>query len=100
VQVSKPYQGISPRPPAPGSHLHSRSRAGFVAAIRAFDPARHPLCARHDLSFITQSAAQLLVTDIVIPGIAVIAIVAFTLEWPARFIERRFVPWADTSRRR
>ncbi|MDQ1194804.1 MULTISPECIES: hypothetical protein [Agrobacterium] len=100
--MSKPYQRISSRPPVPRSHPHPGSHAHFVAAIRAVDPDRHPGCARHVLGFITQSAAQLLVTvtDIVIPGIAVIAIVAFTPEWLARFIERRIVPWADTSRRR
>jgi len=42
-----------------------------------------------------QSAAQFLVTDVVIGGIAVIAIVAFALEWLARFTERRFVPRAE-----
>jgi taurine transport system permease protein len=47
-----------------------------------------------------QSAAQFLVTDIVIAGIVVIAIIAFALEWLARLIERRFVPWADPLRRR
>ncbi len=46
-----------------------------------------------------QSAAQFLVTDIVIAGIAVIAIVAFALEWVARWVERRFVPWANMSKR-
>jgi len=58
------------------------------------------VAATRGLGFMIQSAAQFLVTDIVIAGIAVIAVVAFALEWLARLIERRFVPWADTSRRR
>ena len=36
----------------------------------------------------SQSAARFLVTDSVIAGIAVIAIVAFAREWLARFTER------------
>jgi taurine transport system permease protein len=41
-----------------------------------------------------QSAAQFLVTDIVIAGIVVIAAIAFLLEILARLLERWFVPWA------
>lgn len=58
------------------------------------------VAATRGLGFMIQSAAQFLVTDIVIAGIAVIAVVAFALEWLARVIERRFVPWADPARQR
>ena len=44
--------------------------------------------ASRGLGFMILSAAQFLVTDIVLEGIAVIAIVAFALEWLARFVER------------
>ncbi|NTJ44893.1 ABC transporter permease subunit [Agrobacterium larrymoorei] len=44
------------------------------------------VAATRGLGFMIQSAAQFLVTDIVIAGIAVIAIVAIALEWLARFI--------------
>jgi taurine transport system permease protein len=57
------------------------------------------VAATRGLGFMIQSAAQFLVTDIVIAGILVIALVAFLLEWLARWSERRFVPWADASRR-
>jgi taurine transport system permease protein len=57
------------------------------------------VAATQGLGFMIQSAAQFLVTDIVIAGIVVIAIVAFALEWVARWAERRFVPWANVSRR-
>lgn len=56
------------------------------------------VAATQGLGFMIQSAAQFLVTDIVIAGIVVIAIVAFALEWIARWAERRFVPWAGVSR--
>lgn len=41
-----------------------------------------------------QSAAQFLVTDVVVMGILVIAIIAFALEFVIRRIERALVPWA------
>lgn len=46
------------------------------------------------IGFMIQSAAQFLVTDIVIAGIVVIALIAILLEFLARRIERRLVPWA------
>lgn len=52
------------------------------------------VAASQGLGFMIQSAAQFLVTDIVIGGIIVIAAIAFLLEILARLIERRFVPWA------
>jgi taurine transport system permease protein len=57
------------------------------------------VAATRGLGFMIQSAAQFLVTDIVIAGILVIALVAFLLEWLARWAERRFVPWANAARR-
>ena len=50
--------------------------------------------ARAGLGFMIQSASQYLVTDIVVMGIIVIAVVAFILESGIRWLERRLVPWA------
>ncbi len=52
------------------------------------------VAATRGLGFMIQSAAQFLVTDVVIVGIVVIAFVAFLLEASVRFVERRFVPWS------
>lgn len=51
------------------------------------------VAATEGLGFMIQSAAQFLVTDVVIVGILVIASVALLLELALRFLERRFVPW-------
>ncbi len=55
--------------------------AELVAATRGF-------------GFMIQSAAQFLVTDVVLMGILVIAAVAFALEFALRWLERVLVPWA------
>lgn len=52
------------------------------------------IAASRGLGFMIQSAAQFLVTDIVIAGIFVIAIIAFLFEIVARLAERILVPWA------
>lgn len=52
------------------------------------------IAATRGLGFMIQSAAQFLVTDIVIAGIFVIAIIAFLFELVARLAERLLVPWA------
>jgi len=52
------------------------------------------VAATRGLGFMIQSAAQFLVTDVVIMGIFVIAIVAFMLEFAIRKLERVLVPWA------
>ncbi|MFS8113572.1 ABC transporter permease subunit [Rhizobium jaguaris] len=52
------------------------------------------VAATQGLGFMIQSAAQFLVTDIVISGIIVIALIAFLFEIGVRLIERRFVPWS------
>ena len=52
------------------------------------------IAATRGLGFMIQSAAQFLVTDVVIMGIFVIAIVAFVLEFAIRRLERVLVPWA------
>ncbi len=52
------------------------------------------VAASRGLGFMIQSAAQFLVTDIVIAGIIVIAAIAFLFEILARLLERWFVPWA------
>lgn len=53
------------------------------------------VAASSGIGFMIQSAAQFLVTDIVIAGIVVIALIAILLEYLARQIERRLVPWAS-----
>jgi taurine transport system permease protein len=53
------------------------------------------VAANSGIGFMIQSAAQFLVTDIVIAGIFVIALIAIVLEYAARQIERRLVPWAS-----
>lgn len=52
------------------------------------------IAATRGLGFMIQSAAQFLVTDVVIMGIFVIALIAFVLEFGIRRLERLFVPWA------
>jgi taurine transport system permease protein len=51
------------------------------------------VAASRGLGFMIQSAAQFLVTDIVLMGILLIAAVAFALEAVLRWVERRLVPW-------
>jgi taurine transport system permease protein len=53
------------------------------------------VAATRGLGFMIQSAAQFLVTDIVIMGIVVIAAVSFALEFAVRLAQRIFVPWSD-----
>ncbi len=52
------------------------------------------IAATEGLGFMIQSAAQFLVTDIVVMGIFVIAAVAFAIEFVLRQLERRLVPWS------
>lgn len=52
------------------------------------------VAAGRGLGYMIQSAAQFLVTDVVIAGILVISAIAFAFEALLRFIERRFVPWS------
>jgi len=51
------------------------------------------IAATRGLGYMIQSAAQFLVTDVVIMGILVIAAVAFLLEAGVRALERWLVPW-------
>ncbi len=51
------------------------------------------VAATRGLGFMIQSASQFLVTDIVVMGILVIAVIAFTLELAVRGIERLLTPW-------
>lgn len=51
------------------------------------------VAATSGLGFMVQSAAQFLVTDVVILGIAVIAVIAFALELSLRWLGRRLAPW-------
>ncbi|WP_255646926.1 taurine ABC transporter permease TauC [Inquilinus sp. Marseille-Q2685] len=51
------------------------------------------VAATSGLGFMIQSAAQFLVTDVVVLGILVIAAVAFLLEVLLRLLQRRLTPW-------
>ncbi|MGH8436162.1 MAG: taurine ABC transporter permease TauC [Pseudomonas sp.] len=55
------------------------------------------IAATSGLGFMVQSAAQFLVTDVVILGILVIAFIAFALEMGLRALQRRLVPWHGQS---
>ena len=52
------------------------------------------VAATRGLGFMIQSAAQFLVTDVVIMGIFVIALIAFVMELALRKLERVLIPWA------
>ena len=52
------------------------------------------IAATRGLGFMIQSAAQFLVTDVVVMGILLIAIIAFTFEWALRHLQRVCAPWA------
>ncbi|EIE2973051.1 TPA: taurine ABC transporter permease TauC [Escherichia coli] len=51
------------------------------------------IAATRGLGFMVQSAGEFLVTDVVLAGIAVIAIIAFLLELGLRALQRRLTPW-------
>ncbi|UVL84254.1 taurine ABC transporter permease TauC [Pseudomonas sp. B21-028] len=51
------------------------------------------IAATSGLGFMVQSAAQFLVTDVVVLGILVIALIAFAMEMSLRALQRRWVPW-------
>ncbi|MFF7709969.1 taurine ABC transporter permease TauC [Pseudomonas sp. NPDC007930] len=55
------------------------------------------IAATEGLGFMVQSAAQFLVTDVVILGILLIAIIAFALELSLRALQRKLVPWHGQS---
>ena len=55
------------------------------------------VAATRGLGFMIQSAAQFLVTDMVVAGILVISALATLSELFLRWIERRFVPWIGKS---
>lgn len=52
------------------------------------------VAATRGLGFMVQSASQMLVTDVVVAGILIIAIIALVLELVLRWVERRFAGWA------
>ncbi|GLZ88751.1 taurine ABC transporter permease [Metapseudomonas resinovorans] len=56
------------------------------------------VAATRGLGFMVQSAAQFLVTDVVILGILVIALIAFALELGLRALQRKLVPWHGQGR--
>lgn len=51
------------------------------------------IAATSGLGFMVQSAAQFLVTDVVVLGILLIALIAFALEMGLRTLQRKLVPW-------
>ncbi|EFB6636617.1 taurine ABC transporter permease TauC [Escherichia coli] len=51
------------------------------------------IAATRGLGFMVQSAGESLATDVVLAGIAVIAIIAFLLELGLRALQRRLTPW-------
>ena len=51
------------------------------------------IAATRCLGFMVQSAGEFLATDVVLAGIAVIAIIAFLLELGLRALQRRLTPW-------
>jgi len=55
------------------------------------------IAATSGLGFMVQSAAQFLVTDVVVLGILVIAVIAFAMEMGLRALQRRLVPWHGQS---
>lgn len=55
------------------------------------------VAATSGLGFMVQSAAQFLVTDVVILGIAVIALIAFGLELGLRYLHKQLAPWSLTN---
>ncbi|WP_342650232.1 taurine ABC transporter permease TauC [Pseudomonas sp. REB1044] len=55
------------------------------------------IAATRGLGFMVQSAAQFLVTDVVVLGIVLIALIAFALEMGLRALQRRLVPWHGQS---
>lgn len=55
------------------------------------------IAATSGLGFMVQSAAQFLVTDVVVLGILLIALIAFALEMSLRALQRKLVPWHGQS---
>ncbi|AIR88678.1 taurine ABC transporter permease TauC [Pseudomonas cremoricolorata] len=55
------------------------------------------IAATRGLGFMVQSAAQFLVTDVVVLGIVLIALIAFALEMGLRALQRTLVPWHGKS---
>jgi taurine transport system permease protein len=55
------------------------------------------IAATRGLGFMVQSAAQFLVTDVVILGILVIALIACAMEMGLRALQNRLVPWHGQS---
>lgn len=51
------------------------------------------IAATRGLGFMVQSAGEFLATDVVLAGIAVIAVIAFALELGLRALQRRLTPW-------
>jgi taurine transport system permease protein len=51
------------------------------------------IAATRGIGFMIETASQFLVTDLVIGGIAVIAIVAYTMEISLRWLQKRLAPW-------
>lgn len=55
------------------------------------------IAATEGLGFMIQSAAQFLVTEVVVLGIFVIAAIAFVIEFALRKLEKRLIPWSGKA---
>ncbi len=55
------------------------------------------IAATQGLGYMIQSASQFLITDLVIAGISVIAIIAYVLEILLRYLQKKLVPWQGLS---
>ena len=53
------------------------------------------IAATEGLGFMIQSASQFLITDLVMAGILVIALVAYALEICLRYLQRKLAPWRN-----
>ncbi|MFM5815150.1 ABC transporter permease subunit [Aeromonas dhakensis] len=51
------------------------------------------IAATRGVGFMVQAAGEFLATDVVLAGILVIALIAFTLELGLRALQRRLTPW-------
>jgi len=52
------------------------------------------VAATRGLGFMVQTASQMLLTDVVVAGIVIIAVIALAIELSLRWVERRFTGWS------
>lgn len=95
----RPVAGCQPCAGAVVCHF-ARRAAGNLTGLRiglgvgwSTLVAAELIAATRGLGFMVQSAGEFLATDVVLAGIAVIAIIAFLLELGLRALQRRLTPW-------